>query len=218
MSAVQTTSSNPDLDKLTYEIFSILENKFLFGACLDNSPVRPKANHPGGKVRILSIDGGDPILAAKSLVHLESVVRRKSGDSHARIADYFDVAAGSGAGGVLAALLFTRGKDSAAPLFTAEDALKFLLAWNSLQGRIFRSREKAEKRLLKKVFRRQLHPQGHPEVGPDTVLRPVDRRALCVLALGCCRVRQLRLQDEGRVHGYSRREEAVRDVLGRWPD
>ncbi|KAI4303640.1 hypothetical protein MLD38_039245 [Melastoma candidum] len=150
MSAVQTTS---DLDKLTCEIFSILENKFLFGGCLDNT-LLPKSNHRGGKVRILSIDGGHPILAAKSLLHLESVVRRESGDPDARIADYFDVAAGSGAGGVLAALLFTRRKDAAAaaPLFTAGDALKFLLAWNSLQGRLFRSREKAEKKLLKKVF------------------------------------------------------------------
>ncbi|XP_020269353.1 patatin-like protein 3 [Asparagus officinalis] len=40
-------------------------------------------------------------------------------------ADYFDVAAGSGAGGVLAAMLFTRGQDGR-PLFTAEESFKFL--------------------------------------------------------------------------------------------
>lgn len=102
-------------DKLANEIFSILENKFLFGNSSN-----------AGKVRILSMDAGDAILAANTLVHLQSILRAKSGNPRANVADFFDVVAGSGAGGVLAALLFTRGKDGA-PIMTAEQSLKFLM-------------------------------------------------------------------------------------------
>ncbi|PWA49269.1 hypothetical protein CTI12_AA477940 [Artemisia annua] len=63
--------------------------------------------------------------AAKSVVHLETSLRRKSGIPDARISDFFDVVSGSGIGGVLAALLFTKGKDGQ-PLFTSSDALKFV--------------------------------------------------------------------------------------------
>lgn len=127
-----------DVDKLTCEIFSILENKFLFG--YDEPKLSPSAYHEipldtmkstkdvTGKVRILSIDGGgstNGLLAAKSLAYLEDCLRRKSTNPKASIADYFDVVAGSGAGGILAALLFTRGKDGR-PICTAEEALKFI--------------------------------------------------------------------------------------------
>ncbi|TVT98415.1 hypothetical protein EJB05_56276, partial [Eragrostis curvula] len=154
-----------DVDKLTYEIFSILESKFLFGyddPKLFSSSSSPAANSPGvamaaaavgsgkatpvrvlpapaaaaGKVCILSIDGGgraaDGLLAGAALVRLEASLRRRTGDEHARLADFFDVAAGSGAGGVLAAMLVARGPDGR-PLFSAEDALAFLL--RSLRGR-----------------------------------------------------------------------------------
>ncbi|KAL4578159.1 hypothetical protein LXL04_014278 [Taraxacum kok-saghyz] len=138
MAALSMLDSNSQMDKLTSEIFSILENKFLFG--YDHpTPTKQQVTVPmeemktgkqvTGKVRVLSIDGGgstDGVLAAKSIVHLESFLRRKSGIPDARISDFFDVVAGSGVGGVLAALLFTRGKDGA-PLFTADDALKFVV-------------------------------------------------------------------------------------------
>nr|KYP39094.1 Patatin group A-3 [Cajanus cajan] len=102
--------SNFQVDKLTYEIFSILENNFLFGYndaenrtnSLPNSVnFPPKDAKPpknaAGKVRILCIDGAgatDGILAAKSLAHLEACLRRKSGDANARVAGFFDAAAG----------------------------------------------------------------------------------------------------------------------------
>ncbi|KVH92186.1 Acyl transferase/acyl hydrolase/lysophospholipase [Cynara cardunculus var. scolymus] len=146
MAALSTIDSNSEMNKLTSEIFSILENNFLFG--YDN-PLEQKKSATG-KVRILSIDGGgatDGVLAAKAILHLESSLRRKSGSTNAHIADFFDVAAGSGIGGVLAALLFTRGKDGG-PLFTADEAVKFVtengrkLCRSSKQGvlrRILRS-------------------------------------------------------------------------------
>ncbi|XP_022978875.1 patatin-like protein 3 [Cucurbita maxima] len=162
-----------DVDKLTFEIFSILENKFLFG-CDDSNPklhvpTQPSADanafksgmQSPGKVRILSIDGGgstDGILAAKSLRHLEDFLRRKSRKPDARIADYFDVVAGSGAGGILAALLFTRGKDGC-PLFTADGALNFLIKnrrdiFRSSDGGIFRRvfRPTKVEKLFRKTF------------------------------------------------------------------
>lgn len=130
-------------DKLTNEIFSILENKFLFGS-----------SNVAGKVRILSMDAGDSILAANTLVHLQSVLRAKSGNPSAHVADFFDVVAGSGAGGVLAALLFTRSKDGT-PIMTAEQSLKFLLdnhrSLSHCSPGLLGLRSKAGK-LLKKVL------------------------------------------------------------------
>nr|XP_010906604.1 patatin-like protein 3 [Elaeis guineensis] len=123
-----------DVDKLSYEIFSILESKFLFGyddpkLFLATTPPKTPAKTPRCRVRILSIDGGgrasDGLLAGTALARLETSLRKRSGDPSARIADFFDVAAGSGSGGVLAAMLFTRGPDGR-PLFSAAEALQFL--------------------------------------------------------------------------------------------
>ncbi|EEF34215.1 patatin-like protein 7 [Ricinus communis] len=138
--------SSFDVDKLTFEIFSILENKFLFG-----ETKLSKLSPQNSRIRILSIDGGgatNGILAAKSLAHLESSLRRKSGNPNAYISDYFDIVAGSGAGGLLAALLFTRGKDGL-PLFTADSALRFV---NDHQKKLSSSRS-----VLRRFSRRGKH-------------------------------------------------------------
>ncbi|KAL5199899.1 hypothetical protein ABZP36_021102 [Zizania latifolia] len=88
-------------DRLSQEIFSILESNFLFG-------VPPEGPYSVGRVRVLSIDGGADggALAAAALVRLERRLQELSGNPAARVADYFDLAAGSGAGGFLAAALF----------------------------------------------------------------------------------------------------------------
>lgn len=130
-SSLPILDSNLHSDKLTSEIFSILENKFLFG--------NNQSEKLAGKVRILSIDGGDPFLAASSLAALESSLR-------APLSDFFDVSAGSGAGGVLAALLFTRGNDGR-PLFSAADALRFVV---DNRRRVFLP---AETGFLRRAFR-----------------------------------------------------------------
>ncbi|XP_075517838.1 patatin-like protein 3 [Primulina tabacum] len=158
--AASLNHSNMDVDKLTNQIFSILENKFLFG--YQNEAKHPYSVVPQvdtGKVRILSIDAGgstDGILAAKALVHLEAFLKRKSGDPNAKIADYFDVVAGSDSGGVLGSLLFTRGKDGS-PLLTSEESLRFMVEYvrksppGGVYRRFFRS-EKSDKFLFHKVF------------------------------------------------------------------
>ena len=125
-----------DTDKLSYEIFSILESKFLFGydepklwlPKQANSEPEPQLRSQRGKVCILAIDGGGGmrgILAGKALAYLENALKRKAGDAAARIADYFDVAAGAGVGGIFAAMLFST-EDSRRPIFHADDTWKLL--------------------------------------------------------------------------------------------
>jgi patatin-like phospholipase/acyl hydrolase len=70
---------------------------------------------------------------------MEASLRRRTRDPKARLADFFDVAAGSGAGSVLVAMLVARGADDARTLFSAEDALAFLVrslrrGWSSSNG------------------------------------------------------------------------------------
>ncbi|KAM3288522.1 patatin-like protein 3 [Capsicum chacoense] len=173
--SMTNNSNNIEVDKLTYKIFSILENNFLFGYDnnknnINNPKLSPHAckgknnlnfsenskNVGAGKIRILSIDAGNGILAAKSLAYLEATLRRKTGKEDTHISNFFDVVAGSGAGGLLAGFLFTRGKDGV-PLFTAEEALDFLvengrrISGHSRSGvfrRVFRSPEKAIGKVL----------------------------------------------------------------------
>ncbi|KAK7270347.1 hypothetical protein RIF29_23420 [Crotalaria pallida] len=142
-----------ETDKLSYEIFSILESKFLFGyddqklwfpkqlpASIHHEPLQQQPPLPAtalddvsvvknqrGKICILSIDGAGMrgILAGKALAYLENALKKKSGDSNATIADYFDVAAGSGIGGIFTAMLFAT-EDNRRPLFSAEDTWRFL--------------------------------------------------------------------------------------------
>ncbi|XP_076947859.1 patatin-like protein 6 [Bidens hawaiensis] len=131
-----------DTDKLSYEIFSILESKFLFG--YDDpklwKPIDVSVNNntdtgtdvqlmknQRGKICVLSIDGGGmrSILAGKALAYLENALKTKSGNPDARIADYFDVAAGTGVGGVFTAMLFGS-RSVNRPIFKAEDTWKFM--------------------------------------------------------------------------------------------
>lgn len=130
-----------DTDKLSYEIFSILESKFLFG--YDDHKLwvpkqidpKPAADHNDlssiknqrGKICILALDGGGMrgILPGKALAYLEHALKSKSGNPDASIADYFDVAAGTGVGGIFTAMLFAT-KDHSRPLFRADDTWRFL--------------------------------------------------------------------------------------------
>jgi hypothetical protein len=157
------------VDKLSYEIFSLLETKFLFGAangCLPSGPETPEtAFLDGGRVRVLSIDGcgagaEDALLAAAALARLEAGLRKHTGDADTRVAEFFDVAAGSGAGGVLAAMLFLRGPDGR-PRYSAQEALAFVAGsvgrkndWGERRGRwakLFRASRNGDK-VFQRVF------------------------------------------------------------------
>jgi hypothetical protein len=96
------------VDKLSYEIFSLLKTNFLLcvaNGCLSSSPETPERGFlDGGRVRVLSIDGcgagaEDALPAAAALACLEAQLREQAGGIDARVADFFDVAAGPGAGG-----------------------------------------------------------------------------------------------------------------------
>ena len=157
-------------DKLSYQLFSLLESKFLFGAgagCLSSGPGTPaRAFLDGGRVRVLAIDGcggagaEDALLAAAALARLEARLREQAEDPDARVADFFDVASGAGAGGVLAAMLFLRGPDGR-PRYSAQEALAFVAGsvgkkdgWGGRRGRwakMFRGYRSGE-RVFKRLF------------------------------------------------------------------
>lgn len=57
--------------------------------------------------RILSIDGGGirGVIPAYALTVLEKKLQEKTGDPNARVADFFDLVAGTSIGGILTAVL-----------------------------------------------------------------------------------------------------------------
>ncbi|CAD6334501.1 unnamed protein product [Miscanthus lutarioriparius] len=57
----------------------------------------------------MAVRAGDGLLAGTALVRMEAALQRRAGSPAVRLADFFDAAAGSGVGGVLAALMFARG-------------------------------------------------------------------------------------------------------------
>ncbi|KAL2526430.1 Patatin-like protein 6 [Abeliophyllum distichum] len=178
-----------DRDKLSYEIFSILESKFLFGYDDQKlwipkqvSPVieQPKndavANdgndvqaikYQRGKICILSIDGGGmrSIISGKALAYLETALKNKSGNPAARIADYFDVSAGTGVGGIFTAMLFGT-KDQNRPIFDAEDTWKFLAAEGKKFYRSTKSRN-SKPNFFKRVFNKN-GGEGNSATGSAT--------------------------------------------------
>lgn len=77
------------------------------------------------KIRILSIDGGGMkgAIPATLLAYLESAIQRESGNSDARIADYFDFLAGTSTGGILVSSVLTPDPaNPGRPRYTAEEA------------------------------------------------------------------------------------------------
>ncbi|GAV57774.1 Patatin domain-containing protein [Cephalotus follicularis] len=142
-----------ELSKVTLEIFSKLERKWL-SHCETTK-----------KTRILSIDGGGTtgIVASASLIHLEDQIRLQTGDPHAQIVDFFDIIAGTGVGALLATMLSAT-DSSGHPLFTARDAVNFLTEKNgqlfktSLAGVLRRQRRfsgKSMDKVLQEAFTRE---------------------------------------------------------------
>ncbi|XP_018817554.1 probable inactive patatin-like protein 9 [Juglans regia] len=142
-----------ELSKVTLEIFSKLEQKWL-----------SHCEHTK-KTRILSIDGGgtNGIVSGASLIRLEDQIRLNTGDPQARIADFFDLIAGTGIGALLAAML-SADDGTGRPLFSARDAVNLISARNSelfklrhagLFHRRRRYSGKSMDKVLKEVFKRE---------------------------------------------------------------
>ncbi|KAL0323950.1 UNVERIFIED_CONTAM: Patatin-like protein 1 [Sesamum calycinum] len=85
--------------------------------------IRPPVN--GNLITILSIDGGGirGIIPAKVLEFLESELQKLDGED-ARVADYFDVIAGTSTGGLVSAML-TAPDANNRPLYAAKDIAPF---------------------------------------------------------------------------------------------
>ncbi len=76
---------------------------------------------------VLSIDGGGMkgIISAVILEKLEDLLKDYSGDSNARIGDYFDLIGGTSTGSILTALLLT--PENGHPRYSATEILNFYL-------------------------------------------------------------------------------------------
>lgn len=80
--------------------------------------------------RILSIDGGGirGIIAGQIVVAIEEKLKKKTGNPDAKIADYFDLIAGTSAGGILACLYLTPDPNNPTrPKSTAQEAVNFYI-------------------------------------------------------------------------------------------
>lgn len=79
--------------------------------------------------RILSIDGGGirGILPGQILVMLEQILQQESGRADARIAEYFDLIAGTSTGGILACILLAPDDKKKRPRFSAAEAVSLYL-------------------------------------------------------------------------------------------
>ncbi|KDP31895.1 hypothetical protein JCGZ_12356 [Jatropha curcas] len=82
----------------------------------------------GNMVTILSIDGGGirGIIPAVLLAFLESKLQELDGPD-ARIADYFDIIAGTSTGGLMTTMLTAPNKETKKPLYEAKDIKNFYL-------------------------------------------------------------------------------------------
>ncbi|KDP31911.1 hypothetical protein JCGZ_12372 [Jatropha curcas] len=81
----------------------------------------------GNLITVLSIDGGGVrgIIPGVILAYLESKLQELDGEE-ARLADYFDLIAGTSTGGLIAAMLAAPNEQDR-PLFAAKDLVPFYL-------------------------------------------------------------------------------------------
>ncbi|KAG6399645.1 hypothetical protein SASPL_141126 [Salvia splendens] len=86
-----------------------------------------KSSSRGNFITILSIDGGGVrgIIPGVMLAYLESQLQELDGED-ARIADYFDVIAGTSTGGLVTTML-TAPDANNRPLYSAKDIVPFYL-------------------------------------------------------------------------------------------
>ncbi|WVY90543.1 hypothetical protein V8G54_036057 [Vigna mungo] len=89
-----------------------------------------KKSEDGHLITVLSIDGGGirGIIPGVLLAFLESELQKLDG-ADARLADYFDVIAGTSTGGLVSAMLTAPNKNNR-PLYAAQDIKKFYLKYS----------------------------------------------------------------------------------------
>jgi patatin-like phospholipase/acyl hydrolase len=98
----------------------------LLAAMPDFLGEKPKGT-PGKHITILSIDGGGVrgLIPATILAELEGRLQRLDGPER-RLVDYFDLVAGTSAGGLITAMITSPStQDATRPLFTAKEVFNF---------------------------------------------------------------------------------------------
>ncbi|MCO5606541.1 hypothetical protein L7F22_060729 [Adiantum nelumboides] len=93
---------------------------------------------PSRKACILCIDGGGSMRSSRPmtiLCYLEQTLQKKSGNPNARIADFFDIVAGTSVGGLIATMLCTN-DGNGRPLFSAVEANKLIT--DECKDRVFK--------------------------------------------------------------------------------
>ncbi|KAJ1375751.1 Patatin-like phospholipase domain [Sesbania bispinosa] len=140
----------------------------------------------GNLVTILSIDGGGirGIIPATILTFLETQLQELDGES-ARLADYFDVIAGTSTGGLVTAML-TAPNDQQRPLFAAKDINPFYLEHSPKifpqhrKVKLFRSLRgpKYDGKYLHKVVREKLGEIRLHETLTNVVIPTFDIKTL----------------------------------------
>ncbi|KAL2499709.1 Patatin-like protein 1 [Abeliophyllum distichum] len=93
----------------------------------NNSELQVQSPNKGNLITILSIDGGGikGIIPGVMLAYLESQLQEQDGED-ARLADYFDVIAGTSTGGLVTGML-TAPNENNRPLYAAKDLIPFYL-------------------------------------------------------------------------------------------
>jgi patatin-like phospholipase/acyl hydrolase len=81
------------------------------------------------QTRILTIDGGGirGLIPARILVSLERKLQQQTGRQDARLAEFFDLIAGTSTGGLITCLLLAPGVNEWTPAFTAQDIVDLYL-------------------------------------------------------------------------------------------
>ncbi|KAL8029043.1 hypothetical protein ABFX02_14G202700 [Erythranthe guttata] len=155
-----------ELSQMTLEIFSRLEQKWLYQC-------------EGKKTRVLSIDGGGTtaIVAGAALVHLENQIQAKTGDSNARVADFFDIVVGTGIGALLAAMLVAD-DGSGRPLFSAIDAVNFISEnqkelFKATRSGVFPRRSRFSGKSMDAVLRRAFRSNGGRDLTLKDTCKPL---------------------------------------------
>ncbi len=112
------------------------------------------------KIRILSLDGGGirGIIPATIMVEIENRLQAKTGNNGARLADYFDLIAGTSTGGILTGIYLCPDENNK-PKFTATEALELYLKNGHT---IFQMEFMAKAAKLYVVFN-EMYPKEHIE-------------------------------------------------------
>ena len=81
------------------------------------------------QTRILTIDGGGirGLIPARILVSLERKLQQRTGRADARLAEFFDLIAGTSTGGLITCLLLAPGENEWTPAFTAQEIVDLYL-------------------------------------------------------------------------------------------